>query len=621
MALKTDTIELLAPAGKWQTMIEVLAAGADAVYVGGKRYNMRLLRSDHNFSDAELESAVAYCHKRDKKLYVTVNNLFYQDEIADLEEYLVFLEAIDVDAVIVQDLAVASMVKRSAPRLPLHASVQMGVANSATAKWLETTGFTRAILSKNVARQEIAAIHQNSSLELEYFIHGDVCISHTGQCYLSSFIFGESGNRGRCKKPCRWQYRLQGSQEYPAGCYLAHQDLCLIDELASLLAAGVVSLKIEGRMRDASYLRSIITAYRQALDGMETEVPLQTSVRTALEKNRVRDFTTAGFTHTTRLADIGISGEREPAFPTAPIPIVPHNSKFPAHINAEAELQVQVNELAALTAVLAAGVKNVIIGGNGIYPLRGLDLASAVAAVKAADAELVYQLPRVVTEVQLDGLHSLLLALKTAGLEKVLVSDLGSMQLALSQGFSVWGDYSLNIMNAEAASLLTVQGVERITASLELRQPELDSLLRAAPLPVDVLVHSWLPGMVTDFCLRGAVAEACPCQEPGVPLFLVDSEGNQYPVVCDQSCHNYVYYPYKLSLLGQLTWLSGEGVGGVRFELNGYSPEQQEAVVAIYQQALSNPQASREGWQKLSTITGIEYTDAPFLEVTGESHA
>ncbi|MGE5379881.1 MAG: peptidase U32 family protein [Methylocystaceae bacterium] len=613
MAGMPNSVEILAPAGKWETMTEVLAAGADAVYLGGKRFNMRAMRADFNLTDAELERAVLYCHERDKKLYVTVNNLYYQDEINALADYLAFLKTIGVDAVIAQDLAVASLVTKTVPDLPMHASVQMGIANSASANWLATHGFSRAILSKNVSKPEIAAIHQASPLEIEYFVHGDLCISHTGQCYMSAFIFGESGNRGRCKKPCRWPYKIQGKEEHPWAYYLAHKDLYLLEDLPALLAAGVVSLKIEGRMRDAVYLNRIIKAFRQVLDGLEIDSPAFQTIRDDLYANRARDFTTAGFSHRITTDDIGLSGTREPVFPTAPLPIAAKTRNSDAESISGAELQVQVAREDVLASVLAAGVKTVIIGGETVLPAGGLNLTRVSALIRKAGVNTIYQLPRVITESQIDELRQQLPMIKSAGIETVLVSDIGSMHLAQSCGLKVWGDYSLNITNAEAGALLADQGLERMTAALELREPELSEMLPQATLPVDVLVHGWLPGIVTDLCLRGAVEEGCYREQEVMPLYLVDREGNKYPVVCGQNCHQFIYYPFKLSLLGQVKLLSVLGVTGLRLDLTEYTPEQASQVIRIYQQALNRSDKDvGDLMADLARLTGIKYTDAPF---------
>jgi U32 family peptidase len=196
-------LELLAPAGKMEVLQQVVAAGADAVYLGGKRFNMRALKNDFNFTDEEIRSAVEFTHQRGRKIYITINNLYDSSEMNDIVDYLLFLKETGVDALIVQDLGIVDLCSQMGLDMPLHASVQMGIANLEAVKVLETQGFTRVILSKNVSLNEIREISAGTGLGIEYFVHGDLCISHTGQCYMSSFVSGKSGNQGKCQKPCR----------------------------------------------------------------------------------------------------------------------------------------------------------------------------------------------------------------------------------------------------------------------------------------------------------------------------------------------------------------------------------------------------------------------------------
>ena len=178
-----NQVELLAPAGKWDVLQSVAQAGADAVYAGGKRFNMRMLRPDFNFSDRELKQAADYLHDLGKRLYITVNNLYGNDDLSEIQDYLFFLQEIKADGLIIQDLAVAKIHREMGLTIPMHASVQMGVGSSSAVKFLESLGFSRVILSKNLNLQEIEDIHSNSNLGLEFFAHGDMCISHTGQCF------------------------------------------------------------------------------------------------------------------------------------------------------------------------------------------------------------------------------------------------------------------------------------------------------------------------------------------------------------------------------------------------------------------------------------------------------
>jgi putative protease len=229
-------LELLAPAGKWEVMESAVEAGANAVYLGGKRFNMRMFKSEFNFSNEELINAVDYLHEKDKKIYVTVNNLYFEDEIEGLKDYLLFLDEIKVDALIIQDLGIFDLHNEMGLKIALHGSVQMGIGNSQSVKLLEEKGLSRVILSKNVSLQEISKIHSATGMVIEYFAHGDLCVSHTGQCYMSNLFFGESSNRGRCKKPCRWKYQLErsGHTNGELKYFLANKDLCLYAYLADL---------------------------------------------------------------------------------------------------------------------------------------------------------------------------------------------------------------------------------------------------------------------------------------------------------------------------------------------------------------------------------------------------
>ncbi|MDH7480297.1 MAG: peptidase U32 family protein, partial [Syntrophomonadaceae bacterium] len=219
--------ELLAPAGNWEALAAVIAAGADAVYLGGKRLNMRQWRSDLNFSDSQLKEALDFAHRQGVKVYITVNNLYFEDELDELADHLEFLESIGADALIVQDLAVVQLAQEMGLTRPLHASVQVGLSNAEELELFKSLGFSRAIVSKDLSIEQIWGLSLKSDLELECFVHGDLCAAQTGQCLLSSLVFGESSNRGRCMKPCRWRYQAFAWPENssrnnltPAGSYL-----------------------------------------------------------------------------------------------------------------------------------------------------------------------------------------------------------------------------------------------------------------------------------------------------------------------------------------------------------------------------------------------------------------
>ncbi|MCI5836832.1 MAG: DUF3656 domain-containing protein [Veillonellaceae bacterium] len=263
-------MELLAPAGSIRHLRAALDAGADAVYLGGKSFNAR--RSAVNFTLAELAEATELCHVYAAAVYVTLNILLGDSELQSLAEYVATLERIGVDAVIVQDIGVAEAVRRAAPALPLHASTQMTVSDLAGVRFLATQGFTRVVLARELSLAEVCAIARQSPIEIEVFIHGAICVSYSGQCLMSSMAGARSGNRGACAQPCRLPYELVKNgttvvnpeqEKY----ILSPKDMISAAELQDLAAAGVASLKIEGRMKEISYVRQVVGTYRELLAG------------------------------------------------------------------------------------------------------------------------------------------------------------------------------------------------------------------------------------------------------------------------------------------------------------------------------------------------------------------
>ena len=262
-------IELLAPVGSWEALEAAVQNGADAVYLGGKLFNARHYAS--NFSDDELREAVSYAHLRKVRVFVTVNILLDDSEIEEALDYTKFLYDIGVDAIIVQDLGFASLVKEIVPQLELHASTQMTINNLQGAVHLKKMGFARAVLAREVPADEIKYISENCDIELEVFVHGALCYSYSGQCLMSSLIGGRSGNRGTCAQPCRMQYSVVDEKNnllnnWDKGHFLSARDLNTLDEVEKLVDLGIKSFKIEGRMKRAEYVASVTSAYRRAID-------------------------------------------------------------------------------------------------------------------------------------------------------------------------------------------------------------------------------------------------------------------------------------------------------------------------------------------------------------------
>lgn len=606
-------LELLAPAGKWDVLERVAHAGADAVYAGGKRFNMRMLRPDFNFSDEELFRAAEFLHEKGKRLYITVNNLYSGDEIAELRDYLYYLQEIKADALIIQDLAVARLHQELNLDIPMHASVQMGVANSSAVKFLESLGFSRIILSKNLSQQEIKDIHTNIDIGIEFFAHGDLCISHTGQCYLSSMLTGESANRGRCVKPCRWNYRLEseGILRDP-GYFLAHKDLCVYQYLYELAEAGVQSYKIEGRMRDADYISLLIRTYRQALDRIINEQDDYQTDRfelQCLEENRIRDFSSANLFSTIQIDSIGLDGSREPRFPTAPVPVTKlteeHFQEYSAGPLQVPQLIVKVGDIHCMKRLLHHKVDMMVMSldrfhqGNAGW--SDLDLERAVELCNSSHLSFMIETPRIVTQKDLSRVKHMLDRIIEYHPSAVIVNDLGSMYEADLRGLPVYGGAGLNVNNSQAAEVLKDHAMDRFTISVEAAFADVLEMVDAG-LSLDVVVHGPQCGLITDLCLLRAGAQCyedpCPvhCQE-GM-AYLWDELGQRYPIRSDHQCRNHLFNPLEISLYPFLPVLSQVGVAGIRIEGQFSQPEHLAQVVDIFNQG--REQLRQGTWAKIT---------------------
>ena len=262
-------VELLAPVGSFEALKAAVQNGANAVYLGGKDFGARA--SANNFDRDELKESVKYAHIRGVQVFVTTNTLRKENEIEDFLEYAKFLYDIDVDAIILQDIGMARLIKRELPDFELHASTQMVAHSLEDVKYLESVGFDRVVLAREVTVEEIKYICDNCKADIEVFVHGALCVCYSGQCLMSSMIGNRSGNRGRCAQPCRQRYELidvyTGEVVNSNGDYLlSPRDLNAIEEIDKVIDAGVHSLKIEGRMKRPEYVATVIDGYRKTID-------------------------------------------------------------------------------------------------------------------------------------------------------------------------------------------------------------------------------------------------------------------------------------------------------------------------------------------------------------------
>ncbi|HBG92101.1 MAG: hypothetical protein A2X54_01645 [Nitrospirae bacterium GWF2_44_13] len=268
--------ELLAPAGDFEKLRTAIHYGADAVYLGDSRFSLR--GKAGNFEPEELKEAISYAHTRNKKAYVTVNIFPHNADLKEMEEYIAFLKDAKPDAVILSDPGFFMMFKKSAPEIAIHVSTQANITNSESARFWETLGAKRLVLSRELMIDELKDIRSKVKIELEVFVHGSICISYSGRCYISSFLTSRSANRGECTNSCRWNYTLmeekRQGEHFPVfeddrGTYvMSSKDLCMIEHLHLLKDAGIDSFKIEGRMKGINYVAGVVKTYREAIDSL-----------------------------------------------------------------------------------------------------------------------------------------------------------------------------------------------------------------------------------------------------------------------------------------------------------------------------------------------------------------
>ena len=298
-------VELLSPAGNFEKLKTAFYYGADAVYVGGK--NLSLRAQADNFTNEELVEATNYAHNLGKKIYVTVNIFAHNKDLDLAEEFIAFLEKIGVDGAIMSDPGLINLALTKYPKLPVHISTQANITNKYIANFWHKQGAERVVLARELSLKEIKEIKDyNPNLELEAFIHGAMCISYSGRCLLSEYFNHRDANQGDCVQACRWNYAIREVgrdgdyyeiAENDRGTYILNsKDLNMIDYIADFINAGVVSFKIEGRMKSEYYLATVVNAYRRAIDAyykVGEEYKKDHLYNDELEKTAHRAFTTA----------------------------------------------------------------------------------------------------------------------------------------------------------------------------------------------------------------------------------------------------------------------------------------------------------------------------------------
>lgn len=611
MILNRKSVELLAPAGTWDALVAGVESGADACYLGGKHFNMRMHEGDFNFDNEMLKKAIAYTHEHGVRLYITLNNLISEEEIPALKEYLNYLNEIKPDALLVQDFAVLELVHEMGIKIPIHTSVMMNTHNEHAIEKLKEYGITRIVVGREMTLSELSLFRERTGIEVEYFMHGDMCISESGQCIHSGVVFGQSGNRGRCLKPCRWAYKLidDNTGEIldnagPGDYKLALKDMCMYRAIPELIQAGVFSFKIEGRMRPAPFIRRIVATYRRAIDAYIAD-PCGYKINEAdwksLYDNRARDFTTTfAFGHPTQ-KDIGFTGEREPRFFSDAVKEAGFQDDI---LNKEApinkanapkrKLSVRVNTLASAKAAVTNGADVIYVGGEAFRPNRPWSYSDYADIINFAKgkAKVIINTPRTTMRRECGELEQFFTAINNNSAlqaDGIMVSNLGSLKLAKKlTKLPVYADTSFNLFNHLAARFLKENGLVQGTASFELSFEQLKEIVEASELPIETVVHGSYESMICDHNLPAMSLPAFnELNNPEIMdrhYALLDTAGEKHSIRVDQFDRNHIYFAKDLCFYPYLAKFNG--IASYRIEAQDYSPEFTGTVTKIYRTAL-----------------------------------
>lgn len=568
--------ELLAPAGSPEALRAAVDAGADAVYFGAVGFNARA--GARNFTDSELARAVDLCHGRGVRVYLTLNTLVYDREMKDYLAAAGRAYRAGVDALIVADIGGAAALRRTFPDLPLHASTQMSGHSVGAARELAGRGFSRMVLARELSLADISAYTASAPIESEVFIHGALCVCHSGQCLFSSLVGGRSGNRGECAQPCRLPYN---GSKYP----LSLKDNCLAGHIPELIDAGVSSLKIEGRMKGPEYVGAVTAVYRRLLDERRAATAEETDYLAGIFSRS--GFTDAYFCGRTGHDMLGTRTEADkkrtaaaPAGPARPERTLPPVT-VPERQHGEAEYspkKPQGKPVRRRTAYMhradqltAAARKyfdlcflplGVIADGKPIRRTDGCFIGAA--------------LPPVIFDSELPEVRRMLAAARECGICDLLVGNVGHLALAREFGMRAHGDFRLNICNRESAAAYEEMGFEDMILSPELTLPRMRDI-GGRTLGI---VYGRVPLMITEKCAGKECGGCRACREGG--NFLTDRRGVRFPILREWQHRSLIVNSLPTSMSDKQKTLDEYGVRAWHFIFTAESPHETDAALRAF---------------------------------------
>ncbi len=578
------TPELLAPAGSMACLEAAIAAGADAVYLGGSLFNARMYAK--NFDADGLQKAVRLCHQNGVSLYVTVNTQLYDRELADALSYLHFLYEIGVDALIVADLGLARLVREAFPDFPLHASTQLSGHNTDCARRLQSIGFCRMVCAREMGKEDIRTLCEQSPIEIEQFVHGALCASHSGQCLMSAMIGGRSGNRGGCAQPCRMAYQNGAFA-------LSLKDLCLAGHLCEILESGVASLKLEGRMKSPDYVYGVTALYRRLIDERRNATPRE------LEQ-LARLFSRGGFTdgYYTRKINASMLGVRSQQDKDASRSVrqrfdtVTRRHPFP--------YQAPKREKTELTPTLPNKCKT--------PPARALSarFVSARQIPQSHPFSIVYLplfspdwekdahgangvvLPAVIYDRDRSAVLARLQKVREKGVTHALCGNLGHIDIVKEAGLTLHADFRCNICNSISAQVWRDLGAVDFILSPELILAQ----MRDIGVEKSAIVYGKLPLMLLE-------------KRVGVSA-LRDRTGATFPIL--QECgtpsgsRDILYNSVPIYMADAEAQLRDAMLQNRHFLFSDESPSQVVQVLQLYSNRQKAPFAHRRILQKPQTV-------------------
>ncbi len=691
-------LELLAPAGSMEAVAAAVQNGADAVYLGYGDFNAR--RNAKNFSREEFAAAVSYCHVRGTKVYLTLNTLLTDRELPQAADFAVEASTLGADAVLVQDMGVLRMVRQVAPDLPIHASTQMTVHNLDGVKMVADLGMTRAVLSRELSRDQIEYICQHSPIEIEVFAHGALCMCYSGQCFLSSVIGGRSGNRGLCAQPCRLKYGWEGKADsYP----LSLKDLSLAGYLRQLRKMGVKCVKLEGRMKRPEYVAVVTGIFSRAIHEDREPTPQEMEQLQAA-------FSRQGFTQGYYLDQQGshMFGVREETREPKELFAAARNTYQsgeaqrvpvtfyamlrpgePAHVGVkDPEGRVSTVEgpvpEEARTRPLTADAVEKQLARTGGTPYRAermrvlvedglslplstlnalrrdaldgltkqreqlpqrrtgeyhpgaryenrreapaltisvrsadqvtqelLDLGPAMAyipleelaahpekASAPAGVSIGVSLPRIAWDREFPQMVENLKKVKDLGVTDALVGNLGMIQVVKELGFTLRGDFGMEVYNAQAVKEYKRLGFSSLTLSFELKFPQIRDISKS--LDTELITYGRLPLMIMENCIIQNRTGGCKqgCQGTNI---LTDRKGAKFPVVKAPGCRSELLNSQKLFLADKAADYRRIGLWAQRLLFTTETPDECVQVTRRY--------LEQGSWSPNEYTRGLYYRD------------